>query len=70
MLEAFVRDVRYTIRALRANPGIATVAILSLALGIGKCAISSLINAVTLKPLPSSTRARPGDDGQTRVGMV
>ncbi len=37
MLEAFVRDVRYTIRALRANPGIATVAILSLALGIGKC---------------------------------
>ena len=52
-LESLVSDVRYGWRALRASPGLAAVAILSLGLGIGaNTAIFSLINAVLLRPLP------------------
>src|SRR4051812_28862454 len=54
-LDTLVTDVRYAFRALRAAPAFATVAILSLALGIGaNTAIFSIINAVMLKSLPVS----------------
>ncbi|HEX2204967.1 MAG TPA: ABC transporter permease [Longimicrobium sp.] len=52
-LESLAADVRYALRSLRASPGFAVVAILSLGLAIGaNTAIFSLIDAVMLRSLP------------------
>ena len=51
--EAIAKDVRYGMRQLLRNPVFTTVAVLSLALGIGaNAAIFSIINAALLKALP------------------
>src|SRR5579863_3152408 len=52
-LEALVQDARYGLRQFRRAPVLFTVAVLSLALGIGaNTAIFTLINAVMLQNLP------------------
>jgi len=52
-IETFARDLRYALRQLRASPGFAAAAVLTLALGIGaNTAIFRVLDAVVLRSLP------------------
>lgn len=58
-LERLWQDVRYGCRMLGKNPGFTTVAVVSLAIGVGaNCAIFTVADALLLRPLPV---ARPGE---------
>ena len=68
-LERLGRDLRYGWRTLRKSPVFTTMAVLSLALGIGANAtIFSVINAILLRPLPGVERPSELFSLNTKMG--
>lgn len=58
-MDSLWSDVRQALRMFRANPGLTSVAVLSLAIGIGpNSAIFSLVDGLGLRPLPIRDAAR------------
>jgi hypothetical protein len=75
-LEDFLQDVRYALRTLRQNPGLAAVALLTLALGTGATTIMfTLIEGVAWRPFPyrhpeQLLRLQEQTDWSTAIGNL
>src|SRR5262249_47002970 len=79
MLSDLRHDLRQALRALRSHPAFATIAVLTLALGIGATtAIYALVNSALLRPLPFAESGRlmsiflrmPVESGARSIDMV
>ena len=60
-MESWIIDVRYVLRRLRTRPLYATLAVLTLALGVGgAAAITAVVRALRVKPLPYAAEQELG----------